>query len=146
MSDFIIEDNDNKLPVLHAVFENLKVSVEIESKLLKEIEYMEKYGLTSTVEYKLTKMRQFEVSFFALFLLRLTQILKNKKQNETYMDCIRTVKIRISSWKKGDRGRMRREFGKSKYTKKIIHECIEESYKKSMDYLKILENQLKEGS
>lgn len=141
--NFDVDKSVEKIPVIHAVFNSLKQSVAIESKLLKEVEYMEKIGLTSTTEYKLTKMRQFEESFFAHFLLRLVRSLKDKKTKETYIDCVRSVRTKMSTWKKSDKDMMRREYGKNPYNKKIINECIETSYTKFKEYLNLLENELK---
>ena len=141
--NFDVDKSAEKMTVIQAVFNSLKQSVAIESKLLKEVEYMEKIGLTSTTEYKLTKMRQFEESFFAHFLLRLVKSLKEKKVKETYIDCVRSVRTKMSTWKKSDRDMMRREYGKNSYTKRVINECIETSYTKFKEYLNLLENELK---
>ena len=141
--NFDVDKSAEKMTVIQAVFNSLKQSVAIESKLLKEVEYMEKIGLTSTTEYKLTKMRQFEESFFAHFLLRLVKSLKEKKVKETYIDCVRSVRTKMSTWKKSDRDMMRREYGKNSYTKRFINECIETSYTKFKEYLNLLENELK---
>ena len=141
--NFDVDKSAEKMTVIQAVFNSLKQSVAIESKLLKEVEYMEKIGLTSTTEYKLTKMRQFEESFFAHFLLRLVKSLKEKKVKETYIDCVRSVRTKMSTWKKSDKDMMRREYGKNPYNKRVINECIETSYTKFKEYLNLLENELK---
>lgn len=141
MSEFVKEGQ--KLPVIQVILNNLKQSVALEEKLLNEVQKMENMGLASTVEYKQLKLRQFEESFFALFLLRLTRSIGSKKSNQTYLDVVKSFKSRMSTFRKQDKDNMRREYSKMQYAKKMIHESIEKSYEKSKKYIEILEKELK---
>lgn len=145
-NEFNIEEDESKIHVVQVVLNNLKESVKIESILLKEIDKMEKMGLMTTEDYKRIKIRQFEETFFALFLTRLVNNISKKKFNETYLDCVRGVKLRMSDWKRGDKKRMRKEYGKNEYTKKVLYNAIEKSFEKCQKYVSILENELKNVS
>lgn len=140
MSEFVKENQ--KLPVIQVILNNLKHSVDLERNLLNDVQKMESMGLSSTVEYKQLKLRQFEESFFALFLLRLTRAIESKKNNQTYLDVIKSFKSRMSIFRKQDRDNMRREYSKMEYAKKMIHESIEKSYQKSKKYIELLEKEL----
>lgn len=141
MSEF--EKESQKLPIVQVILKNLKQSIQLEENLLKQIQRMENMGLSSTLEYKQLKSRQFEESFFALFLLRLTKSIDDKKGNQTYLDVLKSFKSRMSTFRKQDRDSMRREYSKLKYAKKMIHDSIEKSYDKSKKYIEILESELK---
>ncbi len=141
MSEF--EKESQKLPVFQVVLNNLKYSVQLEEKLLNDVQKMENMGLSATVEYKQLKLRQFEESFFALFLLRLTRSMSDKKINQTYLDVVKSFKSRMSTFRKQDKDGMRKEYSKMKYAKKMIHESIDKSYEKSKKYIELLENELK---
>lgn len=141
MSEF--EKESYKLPIVQVILNNLKHSVELEEELLDQVQKMENMGLSLTLEYKKLKTRQFEESFFALFLLRLTKSIDNKKSNQTYLDVVKSFKSRMSIFRKQDRDSMRKEYSKLKYAKKMIHDSIDKSYEKSKKYIEILENELK---
>ena len=137
-----LETEDQKLPVIQVVFKNLQQSVKMEEDLLKQVEHMDKLGLSSSKEYKILKLRQFEESFFALFLLRLTRDLSNKKSNQTYTDCIRAFKSKMGIWRKDDRKRMRKDFSKTEYVKKILYRSIDKSFEKSEKYISFLQQEI----
>ena len=142
MSEFTIDESE-KLPLLQAVFNNLKQSVQLENDLLKQIQKMENVGLSSTTEYKLIKLRQFEESFFALFLLRLSKELASKRENQTYADCVRAFKRKMGGWRKDDRNSIRKEHAKTEYIKKVMYKSLENSIEKSKKYINFLEEELK---
>ena len=137
-----LKTEDQKLPVIQVVFKNLQQSVKMEEDLLKQVEHMDKLGLSSSKEYKILKLRQFEESFFALFLLRLTRDLSNKKSNQTYTDCIRAFKSKMGIWIKDDRKRMRKDFSKTDYVKKILYNSIDKSFEKSEKYISFLQKEI----
>ena len=133
---------EEKFPVVQVVFQNLQKSVKLEENLLNQIQQMERMGLSSTTEYKHLKMRQFEETFFALFLLRLTKSFKNKRKNQSHLDVIRSFKSNMKIFKKQDRDDMRKKYSKMKFAKKLIHDSIEKSFLKSEKYISILENEI----
>ena len=142
MSEFTL-DESNKLPILQAVLNNLKQSVQLEGHLLEQIQKMENVGLHSTTEYKLIKLRQFEESFFALFLLRLSRDLSSKKKNQTYYDCLRAFKTKMGGWRKDDRNSIRKKHAQTDYIKKVMYKSLENSFEKSQKYVNFLESELK---
>ena len=137
-----VNQEEQKLPVIQVVFKNLQQSVKMEEDLLKQVEHMDKLGLSSSKEYKILKLRQFEESFFALFLLRLTRDLSNKKSNQTYTDCIRAFKRKMSIWRKDDRKRMRKDFSSTDYIKKVLYQSIDKSFEKSEKYISFLQQEI----
>lgn len=137
-----VNQEEQKLPVIQVVFKNLQQSVKMEDDLLKQVEHMDKLGLSSSKEYKILKLRQFEESFFALFLLRLTRDLSNKKSNQTYTDCIRSFKRKMSIWRKDDRKRMRKDFSSTDYIKKLLYQSIDKSFEKSEKYISFLQQEI----
>lgn len=140
-----VNQEEQKLPVIQVVFKNLQQSVKMEEDLLKQVEHMDKLGLSSSKEYKILKLRQFEESFFALFLLRLTRDLSNKKSNQTYTDCIRAFKRKMSIWRKDDRKRMRKDFSSTDYIKKVLYQSIDKSFEKSEKYISFLQQEIEKS-
>jgi len=140
MSEF--EKESHKLPVVQVVLNNLKQSVQLEETLLNQVQKMENMGLSSTVQYKQLKLRQFEETFFALFLLRLTKDVRDKRSNQTYLDIVKAFKSKMSTFKKIDRDSMRKEYSKMKFAKKMINDAIDSSFSKSKKYIEYLENEL----
>lgn len=140
-----VNQEEQKLPVIQVVFKNLQQSVKMEDDLLKQVEHMDKLGLSSSKEYKILKLRQFEESFFALFLLRLTRDLSNKKSNQTYTDCIRAFKRKMSIWRKDDRKRMRKDFSSTDYIKKVLYQSIDKSFEKSEKYISFLQQEIEKS-
>ncbi|MBA94824.1 MAG: hypothetical protein CMP21_03595 [Rickettsiales bacterium] len=142
-----MEERSIKKYISEIFAQDIDVSISLEKDLIKKAKNMEKFGLSSTQEYKMLIKMKTEHSYFTAYLYRLFDLLivKNPSLIENINPSNIGIKRMINVWKKTDINnirKMRKDIGDGGV--KLMKVSVDNSISKLNVYIEALGTRIKD--
>ena len=130
------------------ILKDFQASLNLEKKVLKELQQMESIGLNKSESYVTLMQYRVSISYFCAYLWKLGELLRNLDREiiiKISPDEMR-IKRMINVWKKNDINsirKMRKNIGNDGVN--LVKKGINKSVSKINEYISILGNEIKES-